>query len=51
MDSIDISNIYLQSKIIKQLFLTPFFSFVLGGIIFCNAHFCVYMNIKSVLII
>lgn len=46
MDSIDISDIYVQSKTIKQLLLffsLPFFSFVLGGLIFipsvCNALF------------
>lgn len=51
MDSIDISNIYLQSKTIKLLFL-PFFSSVLGGVIFiCKAHFCFYTIIKSVLVI
>lgn len=49
MDSIDISDIYVQSKTIKQLLLffsLPFFSFVLGGLIFipsvCNALFFLY---------
>lgn len=57
MDSIDISNIYLQSKNYKTAFLSPFFSFVLGGIIFilpsvCKAHFfCFYTIMKSVRVI
>ncbi len=55
MDSIDISNIYLQSKTMKQLFLSPFFSFVLGGIILFAVFvirflFCFYTIMNSVLI-